>query len=415
MDAPCGMRGQRRSGGGHARAPGRWALCAALGLAQWPRGVVAWAPAGHERIARIAEGLLKGKLKDQVRTMMHSDLVDFAGWELAMTGKHPETDALHWHRQDPEWSCGTIAEASAKEPANHPHLQPMFSIIGHMGDFGGHVQCDGHGAENGSLFCALAYFFDHFSHDALLKDFPTLKDGPINIPDKLVPLAKLSKLELTSAQYLRWLVVLVGDLHQPLHLLRQHDYGRDVKVSYQGKTYTLLEFFEDYIPRRLPPPPSQTDLENTYKTQSKPWKFYAPPELFRIWAKESAGKVCSDVYQPMEVNHADGTRTLEQPYVVSEDTYQRWQAMANGFTLIAGQRLAWILHDIVEHKRHKHAHLDGRGRHHHKRNWMANLGTNAAVAVVLVPVLVLALRWHGARGGGSLRKIFTGVDTEKAV
>merc|ERR1740138_1905380 len=82
----------------------RWALAAAGLAQQWTRGA-AWGPLGHERIAKIAESLLKGKRKDQVRSLLHGDLIDFADWEKKMTSRHPETDVLHWHHQEPEWNC----------------------------------------------------------------------------------------------------------------------------------------------------------------------------------------------------------------------------------------------------------------------------------------------------------------------
>merc|ERR1719210_2851002 len=115
-----------------------------------------------------------------------------------MTKSYPETDTLHWHHQDPEWTCGGR---------------------GGLGDKEGHVRCDGHGAENGSLFCALAFFFEHFAHDALLKEFPKPKE-PIGTPASLQALEKVPTSDQTPSNFLRWLVILVGDLHQPLHWLR---------------------------------------------------------------------------------------------------------------------------------------------------------------------------------------------------
>merc|ERR1719189_2176930 len=67
----------------------------------------AWSFEAHDHIARIGQGLLHGKHRDQIRTMMHSEVIDAATWETAMTDKFPETSALHYHRQSPEWSCGS--------------------------------------------------------------------------------------------------------------------------------------------------------------------------------------------------------------------------------------------------------------------------------------------------------------------
>jgi len=300
-----------------------------------------------------------------------------------MTGKHPETDTLHWHRQDPEWTCASFSADKG----------------GHrLGDAGGHVRCDGHGAESGSLFCALAYFFDHFAHAALLKEYPEPAE-PIDTPAKLPALSKFSPLELTPSLHLRWLAILVGDLHQPLHWLKQHDYGREIEVKYEGKSYSLLEFWEDYIPKHLPPLAEEKDLSRQYDDRKDAWKHKMPPELFRLWAKEAAEAVCGEVYALLEVNHADGTRKLENPFTLTNEIYSRWLKLAQDLIALGGQRLAFVLSDVIEHKRHKHADEHGRGLHHHKKNWVANLGTNLGVAALVVPFLLLLLKWHSQSGG----------------
>jgi hypothetical protein len=278
--------------------------------------------------------------------MMHSDVIDVANWEEKMTKEHPETDSLHWHRQDPEWACDRT---------------------GGLGDKSGHVRCDSHGAENGSLFCALAYFFEHFAHDLLLKEFPKPQE-PIGTPSSLQALRKVPASELKSSSYLRWLAILVGDLHQPLHWLHEHSYGREVLIHFRDEERTLLSFWEEYIPAHLHKMekgmhPDETDKE--YGRGASKWQHKVPTELFRDWAKESAAMVCTDVYGPMTVNHADGsrdgTRVVESPFTLTEELFQKWVKLAEDLMALGGERLAFVLNDIVEHKRHKEAHKDGRG------------------------------------------------------
>merc|ERR1719160_2040383 len=107
-------------------------------------------------------------------------------------------------------------------------------------------------AESDSLFCASAYFFEHFAHDALLKAYPKPK-FPIGTPKKLAVVDSLPKSEQTPAHYLRWLVMLLGDMHQPLHWLREHDFGNDIKVRYKGEEFSLRSFWEVEIPKSLAP------------------------------------------------------------------------------------------------------------------------------------------------------------------
>jgi len=411
----------------------RCVLAPSAFVLQWC-AVGAWSPAGHERIARIAEHLLVGKHKDQVRTMMHSDLPDAAEYEQMMTKQYPETSQLHWHHQEPEWQCDSK---------------------GGLGDKG-HVRCDGHGATSGSLFCALAYFFEHFAHDALLKEFPPPQE-PIETPASLPLLAKVPSKEQTPAHYLKWLVILLGDLHQPLHWLHEHDYGRDIKIRYKDETFTLLQFWEDYIPTHL-----ATKLEvgaapfmidKDFGQHQKAWAHKVPTELFREWAKEVAERVCGDVYHPMTVNHADGTR-VENPFTLPEELFEKWVKLAEELMQLSAERLAFVLNEIIEHKRHKDAHKDGRALPDRKvavdvdKVWVDKPGKpkvsttadskaprppnarkgpnpdielwykqlkietrkrqrgsavwNICVAVVLVPALLFAFRWHDQVGGGSL-------------
>lgn len=396
----------------------------------------AWSPVGHDRIARIAEHLLVGKHKDQIRTMMHSGLPDAAEFEATMTKQYPETSPLHWHRQDPEWTC------DAK---------------GGLGDKG-HVRCDGHGATNGSLFCALAYFFEHFAHDALLKEFPAPKE-PIGTPENLPSLKNIPAKEQTPAHYLKWLVMLVGDLHQPLHWLHEHGYGRDITIRYHGQPErTLLEFWEEYLPshllHKLEKGTAPFMIDKDYDQHAKSWGGKVPTELFREWAKEVAERVCSDVYAPMTVNHADGTR-VDSPFTLTDELFGKWVSLAEELLQLSGERLGFILNEIIEHKRHKDAHKDGRGLPSRKvavsvekkasvqptkkvasgdlaggsgrsvpgspdfdfGEWYKQIkieerrrsrsagAYNFFVAIVLVPLLLLAFRWHEQVGGGNLIRL----------
>jgi hypothetical protein len=365
-----------------------WVLCLVCFVQNW-LSVDAWGVIAHERIAKIAESLLKGKRKDQIRTILHGDLIDYADWEKKMTDRHPETEVLHWHAQTPEWNCmSTLGE--------HEHLR-----------------CDHeNSAAKGSLFCALAFFFEHFTHDALLREFPEPKE-PINTPKSLPPLETVTSMELTPAHYLRWLVGLIGDLHQPLHWLAQHDYGRDITIVYKDRPYKMLEFWENELPLHLPEISDAKTLQEQYDEREHVWGHRLPTELFRIWAKESAEVVCSQVYQGMEVNHADGSRKIDDPYHLDEEVLQRWAKIANDFTTLAGERVAFVLLDVLEHKRHKAGHKDGRGhRHRHKRH-MRNLGINILVAVILVPLLLKCLWWHEKQGKAfSLSSLF-GMDKGK--
>lgn len=344
--------------------------------------------------------------------MLHGDLVELASWEQTMTAKHPETDALHWHRQDPEWTCTglslpmtQLSSTTASTAENIFHAVTN-AFLQHLGDKAGHIRCDGHGAEDGSLFCALAYFFDHFSHDALLKEFPKPRE-PIDTPEKLIALGKLAPSELKPSNYLRWLVALIGDLHQPLHWLREHSYGGKIKVQFRDQQYTLLSLWEELIPQHLPPPKSPAQLQKHYQEQSPAWWDKMPPELFREWARDTAQRVCQDVYSSIKSNNTDGSAGIDSPFKLEEDVFLRWVRLAQEFTTLGGERLAFILNDILEHKRHKVAHREGRGRFHRRKSWTRSLAINGLISVVVVPLLLSMLCLHAQTGHGSFLGFMT--------
>jgi len=373
------------------------------------RGVRAWAPEGHDRIAKVAQALLPELLSSRqvarVRDLMRADLADLAAWDRTMAQQHPETTALHWHRQNPGWACDRPRRAGGETPPETGGN--IFSAVAHtiafhhLGDGSEHIRCDQSTVETGSLFCALAYFFEHFAHDALLREFPQPK-MPIGTPKTLTTLQKLPLSELTSSNYLRWLAVLIGDLHQPLHWLQEHSYGQQIRVAFRGQEHTLLSFWERYLPQHLPEIPSPKVLDRQYRDFQPAWWDKMPTELFREWARDMAKTVCSQIYGAMDLNQTDDSRSMGGPFEINEELFQTWLKLADKFTVAAGQRLTYVLVDILEHTRHKLAHKQGRGRHHRQREWTKGLCTNALIGAVVIPLLLLALGWDNRAGAGSL-------------
>lgn len=430
------------------------ALLWAIWLAQF-QGAEGWSEEGHKRIARVAAELLKGKAQTEVARLLEGDLVELADWEQRMTKAAPASDMLHWHRQKPEWTCRRLNEIQDMEVAEddlHEDMDPdeedeeddeeeyeddeddVDSVVliresSKKGSLSlqimrpsdslaasnnltdgfvkeGNLRCDGDGTEDGSLFCALVYFFEHFSHEALLSEYPQPKD-PLGTPAELKALDNLPPSERRPANYLRWLAILIGDMHQPLHWLRENSYGKDINVTFRRKQYNLLEIWEDVIPTSLPRIPSAQILEANYMQRQRAWWSKTPGELFRNWAREEAEIVCDQVYDPVAdgVGHDDedyesiahAQREEGEVFTLDERLYQRWVALAEDFTTLAGQRLAFILLDILEHTKQKHAYREGRGRHHPKNSseqWQKDARTNLCVAVMVVPTLLMAFCLH---------------------
>lgn len=354
----------------------------------------AWDQVGHEHIARMAESYLTPKERLSIKSMMKGTLEEFAGWEGLMTKKHPSAAVIHWHRQSPEWSCKdssrpAVATLRCKEGSGRGPYE-----------------------DDDSLFCALAYLFEHFAHDALLREYPAPRE-PINAPKELKPLAKVYKASSNyAASYLKWLVILLGDLHQPLHWLRDNEYGRNiiVEVDKQStdvvtkKSMSLLDFWEVELPRRIvekdkgsapsaskhhssvPAFTKEQLLENV-----KARKDTQPAVLFRDWGKGVSMDVCNEIYVPLA-----GRENSSNPVVINVELAQRWQNFAERTMRVAGERIAYVLRDILVHRKHKMHENQGRGSFHHKVSPWKNLFYNVVIGAILVPMLLVGLIWHAA-------------------
>merc|ERR1712061_802151 len=148
--------------------------------------------------------------------------------------------------------------------------------------------------------------------------------------------------------------------------------------------------------------PSNEALDAAYEKDTKGWKQHIPTELMRDWAKEEAELACRGIHQGMEVNHGDGSRSIDKEFQVTDEVFNAWVQLAQDATTRAGVRLAFVLLDLLEHRRHALAHKEGRGHRHLHIQHSRNLGVNAGIAVLVVPLLLFLLHWHEKSGGPSL-------------
>eukprot|EP00811_Abedinium_folium_P010276 NODE_19505_length_840_cov_3.471248.p1 GENE.NODE_19505_length_840_cov_3.471248~~NODE_19505_length_840_cov_3.471248.p1 ORF type:complete len:204 (-),score=50.79 NODE_19505_length_840_cov_3.471248:71-682(-) len=198
-----------------------------------------------------------------------------------------------------------------------------------------------------------------------------------------------------------------------MHWLRDHDYGRDIVISYGGEERTLLAFWEDFLPTRVPPIPDAWEMESLYGRNSASWRDMHPQSLFHAWGTAQAEAVCERIYSKLETNHADGTRNIAQPFELSEELFKEWVGYAHDVTLLAAQRIGFLLNDILEHQKHKKAALDGRAlapRGKHRWHWEKFL-MNLFIALLIVPLMLYMLNQHLLRSSGGWRQPHVHVKT----
>lgn len=403
------------------RLPGSWTIFSWLVLLQTNGLVAAWGSQGHERVAFVAEQLLDGYRLTQVRSMAGASLVSLAGYEEEATKALPNLTMINWHRQDPQWRCSRGKASAGGE------------------GWRDNIMCDAKGLEGGSLFCALAWFFKSYSHDALLQAYPPPKAriwSPIDYNIEGAPGVNFTEqvkktfnqsagkpldaaalqqhlFRMTAALFfskdhsafarqkfrglspeteLRFMIMLLGDLHQPLHWLQERRYGADVQIRYKGVEQSLLHFWENELPRAFHALHSQNKMRELYAERSRGWIHHRPDELFRIWAGEMSALACNEVYGPIQMHTPEGGdwQWPNGTWDLPEDIYLRWQERSADLMELAGHRLAFILQDMLQHKRHKRLHKEGQGGYHrHHIGFTKSLRTNCLIGAILVPLLLL--------------------------
>merc|ERR1712232_511447 len=126
-----------------------------------------------------------------------------------------------------------------------------------------------------------------------------------------------------------------------------------------------------------------------------------------MWGEES-GLVGCKIYKSMKGD----TGQIDQPFVVTDETFKEWVKIADEAIMKAGQTLTFILLDILEHRTHRSAHKEGRGKHTHShrprkgKRKLANFGTNVFIAILIIPLYLLFLHWHERAGGPSVLLFF---------
>eukprot|EP00933_Yihiella_yeosuensis_P039196 TRINITY_DN3314_c0_g1_i1.p1 TRINITY_DN3314_c0_g1~~TRINITY_DN3314_c0_g1_i1.p1 ORF type:complete len:394 (+),score=61.25 TRINITY_DN3314_c0_g1_i1:295-1476(+) len=362
-----------------------------LGLSNLAGHVRAWSRHGHQRIVEVIEKVIDGRsMREALRLSGAKHFSEFSDLEEAMQFKSPVISVLHWHTQQPALSCEGLRTD------------------------GFQVRCDS-SQNSGSLFCALTYLIDSLGHHELLKEYekPTVTADAL---EKLPALTGYAHEHSQEATYLRLLIALLGDLHQPLHWFEWQDYGREIQLEHKGNEYSLLQFWEEVLPSKTEPLSEAKiyELQSDYADFKAEWEKGRkhPIELIQNWASEVSLEICENVIQPMEEsvdnNKRKGIDGVE--YRLDQQTYQKWVAMTERYLHEGGQRIAWILTDLLHHRRHEKGLKEGRSfwnqwKHHHvvAKHSPKPFRTNLTVAIFLVPSLLVFFQWH--RNGGRLKDI----------
>lgn len=291
-------------------------MCGLLGHAGM---ALAWGVTGHEVVAKIAEDHLTPVARKKIDyllsqdsdTLTEHDFVSISVWadrfrEVRTDGHRDNYQHTHlWHFADLD--------------RNHPDLpracfghQPL--PVGVLASQGPNDSC---------VVDKVAQF---------ARELRTLHINP--------SMSAQDRQEATLA--LKYLVHFVGDLHQPLHAIDDHDRGgNEVKVAAQGmRKGSLHHVWDENLVELLGPRVDVIAARLEHKItpeEARQWQQGTP----NLWIRESWELARSAAYDPLPPSDGSGVHHLSQDYVDHATVTVALQLEK------AGVRLAWLLNQAL--------------------------------------------------------------------
>jgi len=239
-------------------------LLSAAALIASSAPVAAWSPEGHRIIARMAAQYLTNNAKAQVEELLGGSapaaMVKASTWADEIEAKRPETKAWHY--------------------VNIPMAE---------GKYNAGRDCPGGNCAIGRMAADMKI-----------------------LADRTQPAA-------TRAEALKFLINLMGDIHQPLRCVDDgQDHGRNVKVQFGDKSTTLFDVWETDLPKALQGTVDQVVSRLSTRIKPEHRKAWASGSLVK-WCEESAGharvNIHDDLYGATTLSNGELLVSLEYPDV----------------------------------------------------------------------------------------------------
>lgn len=245
-----------------------------------------WGYKGHEVIGFIADRYLEPSVKTKLRAFCRSPSLAFlSNWADVIRDDHPETAPWHYVNVDPDSDAFDRTR----------DVPPQGCVVDRI---------------------------EHFR--AVLAD------------ETAEPAERLDAL--------RWLVHLVGDLHQPLHVSREEDRGgNSIRVTYRGSETNLHSFWDtDLIElQNLSAGDYARELRDEITDEDvKAWQRGTPAD----WATESWRLAREFAYCDADGHEVTTGDRLGRRYVTTRTPVVDRQLRR------AGVRLAWIINQALAEK-----------------------------------------------------------------
>ncbi|CAK9020241.1 unnamed protein product [Durusdinium trenchii] len=275
----------------------------------------------HDAIGQTAASAMDQEAIKQIKRMMGGqDASDVAGWGHQVDDTYPDMARLHFQvHDDASGFCGDTRTAKCED--------------------------------NICLLQSIKHFYGKvLSDEGRRIDFPQ------------IDYAKVAKgIKFSDADFLKMLINLVGDLHQPLHVGYANDNsGRKVLVKFRGQTMSLYDVWDHAISEVVRTQESNFWLggwthvravNSEWDTDKKKWKEDGPFKSFERWLDEAVQFTCSKAYvHPTTGKKLAGPNAESGPVEIDEAAYQEWRHLWLRQILIAGERTAIVLNDILDNK-----------------------------------------------------------------
>eukprot|EP00933_Yihiella_yeosuensis_P037494 TRINITY_DN3144_c0_g1_i1.p1 TRINITY_DN3144_c0_g1~~TRINITY_DN3144_c0_g1_i1.p1 ORF type:complete len:415 (-),score=74.42 TRINITY_DN3144_c0_g1_i1:132-1208(-) len=179
---------------------------------------------------------------------------------------------------------------------------------------------------------------------------------------KLVDITWPNGMKLTDADCLKYLINLLGDMHQPLHFgTAETDMGRNITVKFRGNTMSLYDLWDSALTQSvISDSPgfwwggwtnvgrSRVEFEQdkeAFKTEHE--------KMIQKWGDDTAKFLGEKIY----LNPLTGKQVVDElqngVFEVKSDLYEAWKREMLQIMLKAGARTAVVLNSILHHKQLK--------------------------------------------------------------
>ncbi|CDJ50333.1 hypothetical protein, conserved [Eimeria brunetti] len=294
------------------------------------------APA-HEAISMTALSGLTMQANQALRRLLNGkDVADVSGWAHRVTEKYPLTAPLHFQRQP---SCPpSLTAANAKIERSYCSSSTA--------------------AQDGCLMEALTYFFYRLTAPEKNKEVRD-DENPVIRTDKFVfP----HGINTTDADAVKYVINLIGDLHEPLHWgSSADDFGKNIFIEYEigdeakeKRRSSLYEFLEGAFVKKIMTE-RQTFWYSGWTHVNSVKSFYEEEKAifsarketyFLSWAKENRALLCSEIY-PL-LNRMTQKKGEQNVYILDRTSEFLFFEIIKKRILVAGARVAVVMNYILQ-------------------------------------------------------------------